>query len=100
MKSEEVKRWAAEAGAVACGIATVQHVDAENINAYRQWVADGRHGHMEYLARYDHLRLDPAQLLDGARSVISCAFPYQLQPDCANASYAFGDAYHEELRQR
>ncbi|MDE6309125.1 MAG: tRNA epoxyqueuosine(34) reductase QueG, partial [Muribaculaceae bacterium] len=40
------------------------------------------------------------QLLDGARSVISCAFPYQLQHDCAIASYALGDDYHEVLRQR
>lgn len=55
---------------------------------------------MEYLARYDQMRLDPTQLLDGAQTIVSCAFPYRLQQNCAIASYAIGDDYHEVLRQR
>lgn len=92
--------WCAEAGAVACGVAAVRHVDDEVIGSYRRWIAEGRHGLMEYLARYDQQRLDPTQLLEGARTVISCAFPYRLQPNCAIASYALGDDYHEVLRNR
>lgn len=100
VKSDEVKRWAAEAGAVACGVAAARCVDAPAIATYRRWIAEGRHGQMEYLARYDQLRADPTLLLEGARTVVSCAFPYRLQQDCAIASYALGDDYHEVLRGR
>ncbi len=100
MKSSELKQWATEAGAIACGVAEAGRVAQEDIDAYRRWVAAGHNGTMDYLVRYDRQRADPCELLDGARTVVSCAFPYRLLMDSPIASYAMGDDYHEVIRRR
>lgn len=97
---DDIKRMAAEAGCVSCGIAAAAPVEPSAMDAYRRWIADGHHGYMEYLSRYDRVRSDPRELLEGARSIICCAFPYALQQDCKIASYALGDDYHEVVRNR
>jgi epoxyqueuosine reductase len=49
---------------------------------FQQWLAGGRHGEMGYLQRNAHKRVDPQQVLPGARSVLTLA-----------ASYAAGEAF-------
>lgn len=77
-------------------------VDAEAAGSYRQWLESGQAGCMDYLERYDDLRLDVGMLLPGARSMICCAIPYW-HPDSAKshgiAAYALGDDYHEVVRR-
>jgi len=46
----------------------------------REWLDRGYHGEMAYMARDPGRRLDPAQVLPGARSVISVALVYR-HPD-------------------
>lgn len=48
---------------------------APSVSAARflKWIAVGRHGEMHYLARKTERRLDPQQLLPGARTVICLA---------------------------
>lgn len=96
-------------GASAVGVAAVAPVDEEAASLYDRWIDDGCAGGMAYLERYGDVRRNPALLLDGARSVIVCAFSYA-NPDAVEkmrrsggpliSEYALGDDYHTELRQR
>jgi epoxyqueuosine reductase len=77
---------------------------AEYLN---QWLSDGKHGEMSYLAQHAHVRVDPANLLPGARSVICVADRYAHQTDLQPhqpagriARYAWGDDYHKVLKKR
>lgn len=87
------------------GVAKAEPVDENARRLYRDWVAEGNNAEMDYLDRYDDVRSDPRLLLEGARSLIVCAFPYsrpvQPEPGCLRiASYALGDDYHDVLRRR
>lgn len=71
------------------------------IAMHRRWVAEGRHGSMQYLDRYHDVRADATLLLPGAASIIAAAFSYR-QPVHSPliADYALGRDYHTVLRQR
>lgn len=99
----EVSRLARQAGAVAVGFAEAAAVDGDTAAAFRRWLAAGCHGSMAYMERYVDLRLDPRLLVDGARTVISMAFPYApidgYRHPCIS-DYALGLDYHHVLRAR
>lgn len=73
-----------------------------------QWIAEGRHGPMRYLETRLELRLDPAALIPGARSIICVADRYSDgRRDTLGralrgriARYARGGDYHITLRRR
>jgi epoxyqueuosine reductase len=89
---------------------------------YRQWLDDGQHGTMEYLAKRFEERTDPSVYLPGAKSVICVAMNYHVPvsaPDAAGqngdvallkratsplvgriAQYALGDDYHDLIKPR
>ena len=79
---------------------------------YRDWVAQGYAGEMEYLTRNLHRRLDPRELLPGAQSIIVVGMNYYtdtmegpgtpvLDPERGIfARYARGDDYHEVMSDR
>lgn len=99
----EVRREAMRLGAVAFGCAVAGEVEQAFRDAYRRWIAAGRHGTMDYLAKYDNVRFDPRCLLPGARTVISMAFPYRPaggyhHPNIAD--YALGEDYHRVVKLR
>jgi epoxyqueuosine reductase len=78
-RADLVDRIRAEArrlGFEATGIATIRPSD--HAAFYRQWLADGRHGEMSYLARADAVaaRLDPASRWPAVRSAIVVALRY------------------------
>lgn len=111
MNAADIKRLLAEAGAFRSAIAAAGEVDSASVDSYRSWIASGKHGEMAYLEKYDDLRSDPRLLLDGARSVISCAFGYggsfgstgSADDYCGGlqwAEYALGDDYHDVVRKR
>ncbi len=55
----------------------VTNADApESAPRFTQWLAERRHGEMAYLERTAPKRVDPQQVLAGARSVISLAVSY------------------------
>ena len=73
----------------------------------RDWLAAGRHGEMDYMARHAELRIHPEQLQPGTISVISVALDYlppqpeQRPADHAIISrYAQGRDYHKLMRSR
>ncbi|HTY53704.1 MAG TPA: tRNA epoxyqueuosine(34) reductase QueG [Candidatus Binataceae bacterium] len=77
---------------------------------YREWLANGRAGEMDYLAREPERRFDPRRLDPRLRSVISLGYPYESPrvPDVdwrielrgRIASYALGEDYHRYVLRK
>ena len=80
----------------------------------QEWLADGRHGQMEYMQRHADLRADPQRLVPGTVRVI-CVIMNYLPPDinldtewqrledpsqAVVSMYARGRDYHKVLRHR
>ena len=102
-----IKNKAKELGFDACGIAEVASADTE-VLFFDRWIAEGCHAGMKYMENYRDIRLNPAGLVEGARSVISVALNYypakKQSPDSPRISYyAYGKDYHivvkDKLRQ-
>lgn len=104
-RSELIKTQAHELGFLACGIARAGFLDDE-APRLEQWLSNGRHGAMGYMANHFDLRLDPRKLVPGAKSVISLAYNYYTPPQQSDRSapklstYAYGRDYHKVLRKR
>lgn len=100
-----IKAEAHRLGFMACGIARAEFL-ADEAPRLEQWLRQGKHGSMGYMADHFDLRLDPRKLVPGARSVISLAYNYHSppkQPDPASpklSTYAYGRDYHKVLRKR
>jgi epoxyqueuosine reductase len=76
---------------------------------YRRWIEAGYHGEMDYLASDEEARRDPAQLLAGARTIVTVALSYAPGdapltvgngPRAFIARYARGPDYHMVLKGR
>ena len=116
--SDNVLHEARAAGFALAGISSAR--PSAYGQSVRQWIADGQHGEMHYLETNLDVRLDPARLLDGARSVIALGEAYCRdappveddsmnlgEPDAAAwgprgrvARYAWGQDYHKVLKKR
>lgn len=108
--ADYIKNLAIEAGFDLCRIA---RADAVPRGDYLQrWLDTGRAGSMQYLHRNTEIRMNPANLLDGARSVIVTAMVYNSpKPTPAGAGdssgstgrvarYAWGDDYHRVIKKK
>lgn len=87
-----------------CGIAKAQQLD-EDARRLESWLNKGFQGSMHYMNRYFDLRIDPAKLVPGAKSVITLLlnyFPSQQQNLEAPqvSKYAYGNDYHEVIREK
>jgi epoxyqueuosine reductase len=69
-----IQRRARELGFDACHFATA--AAPETARQFENWLAARRHGEMGYLERNAHKRVDPQQVLAGAKSIISLAVSY------------------------
>jgi epoxyqueuosine reductase len=71
---------------------------------FADWIAQGRHGEMAWLARDVEKRVDPRLLFEGARSALVVALVYDhdaaASGDARIARYARGADYHEVLLPR
>ncbi|HMX57352.1 MAG TPA: tRNA epoxyqueuosine(34) reductase QueG [Leptospiraceae bacterium] len=80
----------------------------KDTTAFKDFVAEGRHGTMEYLARNLELRLDPRSLMHDAKSALVLGSFYRTpESDAALenarvkiARYAHTGEYHDLLRER
>jgi epoxyqueuosine reductase len=110
-----IKQAVIEAGFDLAGIAPARLSDAQELQFFSEWVAQGRAGDMAYLESRDaHGRLKRASLehvAPWARSVVVCALNYNTghphTHECPDpergwiSRYAWGAAdYHEILMQR
>ncbi len=87
------------------GVAGIS-VDQKARERFQRWIADGRHGTMEYLARSASARFDPRQIVAKARTIIVVAVNYfqkRPQPSAGRgivSRYAWGRDYHNEIGGR
>ncbi|MCE1183695.1 MAG: tRNA epoxyqueuosine(34) reductase QueG [Rhodocyclales bacterium] len=102
---EKIRHQGIELGFSAIGFATADPGPA--IERYRAWLAAGKHGEMDYMARHADLRAHPENLHPGTLSVISFAVDYlphaktNSDPQIAAISrYAQGRDYHKVVRNR
>jgi len=106
----QIKRWGAELGFQAVGIADADLSVAGGRLA--KWLGMGWHGEMDYMARHAALRAQPADLLPGTVRVLSCRMDYLADTPGAVeeelrhrsqayiARYARGRDYHKVMRNR
>ncbi len=101
-----LKREAARLGFDACGISAAERLDDE-ARRLEQWLLEGRHGTMDWMADNFEKRVDPTQLVDGAASVVSVLHNYYQpldppdDPEVGKISrYAWGDDYHDVMREK
>ena len=85
MKSA-LRQRARELGFDDCRVTTARA--PESAARFKEWLADGRHGQMAWLERNAPKRVDPQQVLPGARSIITLAASYH------NSSYSAFSAAH------
>jgi epoxyqueuosine reductase len=108
--AQEIKQWSRELGFAAAGITGVDL--GEDEAQLRDWLAQGLHGEMEYMARHGDKRSRPAELLPGTLRVVSVRMDYGTGDDSAAwqtlasgeqayvARYALGRDYHKLMRAR
>lgn len=101
-------REAIDGKAQELGFAKVAFVAAKQLpgeRAYQEWLAEGRHGSMNYLERYQDLRVDPREMEPGTRSVVVLLTNYAQPLDLLEGGlrisrYAQGDDYHDKLWEK
>jgi epoxyqueuosine reductase len=105
--AQRIKAWGRELGFQAVGVAEADLSAAEP--RLLEWLAQGWHGEMEYMARHGALRARPAELEPGTVRIISCRMDYlnskndQIEENFAKAAvarYARGRDYHRLIRNR
>jgi len=102
--SQIIKQVASQLGFDYCGIARAQQLD-EDARRLESWLNKGFHGGMDYMNNYFDLRIDPAKLVPGAKSVITLLLNYfpsaqQNQQAPQVSKYAYGNDYHEVIREK
>ena len=108
--AEDIRGWAHELGFQTAGIANTELAEAET--GFLNWLAQGFHGQMDYMAKHGIKRSRPADLLAGTVRVISVRMNY-LPPDVRDSwevlhqgesafisRYALGRDYHKLMRKR
>ena len=106
LDSDRIKDKARALGFDLAGIAPVG--PSSEADFYPEWVGEGYAGTMRYLETGMGRRLDPAEVLPGARTVIVCALNYHSdQPLTGHnrerawvSRYAWGDDYHAVLGRK
>lgn len=103
-----IKELAEQMGFDYCGIAKAKEL-TEDAKRLSQWLEKGYHGDMLYMENNFDLRIDPRKLVPGAKSVITFLKNYYPSPENLAlgkqqeqkiAKYAYGEDYHEVIRQQ
>ena len=108
--AKNIKTWGKARGFQHIGISDIDLSHAEP--AFIEWINQGFHGEMNYMARYGVTRLRPAELVPGTVRVISARMDYlsnhalssddvlQNKEKAFISRYALGRDYHKVLRSR
>jgi len=80
---------------------------AEEGERLQMWLRHGYHGEMKYMERNVEKRVDPRNILPGAKSVVSVAMNYYTDVKHSSnratgkiSRYAWGEDYHDILKER
>lgn len=103
ISSEQIKQEVVRLGFDLVGIC--RPIPPPHLDAYREWIAKGYHGEMEYLAGHLPLKESPALLLPGVQSIIAVGLNYNQPNPWVDgephiARYALGRDYHKVLRSK
>ena len=104
-----IKNWGVELGFQQIAITDVDLSDYHS--SYRQWIEEGHHGEMNYMAENVDKRFNPEKLVEGAIRIISVRMDYAKVTDNSLAPmsqrdqayvarYARGRDYHKLMRKR
>ena len=106
--TERIRNHANHLGFELVGVTPAEQ--SQTIQRYRAGIETGYAGEMDYLKRHLPLKEDTRQLLQEAKSVISLAMNYYTEDPSANlvndtsrgqiSRYAWGDDYHDLIRER
>lgn len=102
-----IESLSSKLGFIKFGIVPISELHEQREN-YTRFLSNGYHGDMSYLSRNVEKRLNPALLVDGAKSIISLLAPYPNPSHHVNntgnsvriASYAHGLDYHKVVKDR
>lgn len=106
---EMIGKWARELGFSDLGITYPD--TGPHASRLQQWLDDGFHGEMGYMADHGDKRYTPRSLVEGTRRVISVRLDYLPEPDSPArvltnpekayiTRYAVGRDYHKLMRKR
>jgi epoxyqueuosine reductase len=106
-RSSLAKKLALDCGFTLAGTASLDHQPAR-LGFLSEWLAEGYAGEMAYLKRQEAKRLDPGQVLPGARSMLCVALLYNTDQPFARerkgeawiSRYAWGEDYHKILEKK
>ena len=106
MNSEKIKKMAYSCGFDLCGIVSPEDIP-EAQEHFDNWLSQGYHGEMSYMAKEPDRRSSPRQLLSGVRSIIMLGLNYY-QPDSKEiqngygivSKYARGRDYHKVIAKK
>ncbi|MDW7691589.1 tRNA epoxyqueuosine(34) reductase QueG [Flammeovirgaceae bacterium SG7u.111] len=104
-RSELIKREALRLGFDFCGVSKAERLDKE-APKLESWLNQGMHGQMHYMENHFEKRLDPRELVPGAKSVVMLMMNYYPQKDHAQeenyklAKYAYGEDYHFVIKRK
>lgn len=101
-----LKEEAARLGFDACGISRAERLD-EEARRLESWLNAGKHATMSWMEGHFEKRVDPRELVPGAKSVISVLHNYYQPVSHPGEStigkvsrYAWGDDYHDVLKEK
>ncbi|MDB6128406.1 MAG: hypothetical protein JWM35_2302 [Verrucomicrobia bacterium] len=98
-RREELRRRIAALGFDDVRIAGAARIEGEGLPT---WLANGMQGEMQWMERTAEKRLDPAQVLPEARSVIMLGVSYWTEKipasDATWARYALNEDYHDTIK--
>ena len=102
--SGSIKQKAIESGFDLVGITDASQIDQVHVEFLQRWLANGFAGQMDYMHRNFEKRINPAELLENAKSVICVALNYTppkthvLTGQIAN--YARYEDYHSFIKKQ
>lgn len=103
--SAKIKQKALELGFISCGFSKVEFLEKEAVYL-ENWLKKDYNGKMSYMSNHFDKRLNPALLVDGAKSVISVLLNYYPNKDLFKdkdlkiSKYAYGKDYHFVLKHK
>lgn len=103
--TNKIKDKAIELGFAGIGISKAERLDVA-ADRLQNWLDKGFHGEMAYMANHFEKRVDPSQLVEGAKSVVSLMYNYHTTDEQTDDSapkiskYARGKDYHFVLKDK
>jgi len=103
--SQKIKEKALELGFLQAGIARADLL-REDGERLRAWLDNGYHGSMVYMENHFEKRVDPRELVEGARSVVVLLQNYYTKEKQQDkhaplfSKYAYGKDYHRIMKKK